>query len=826
MAQDVSISFPTDAGVIDVTQSPYNADKTGNVDATTAIQQAIDDYPNRNKIIYLPNGTYKVSNTIYWAPSSNLNANNHKRTILQGQSKTGTTIQLKNNCSGFTNPSSPKWMIWTGKAPAQNFRNAIRNLTINTGNGNAGAIGVEFYASNQGSMRHVRIISGDGSGHVGLDLNKGELGPELIYDVLIDGFDTGIDINALNSVTLEKVEVRNQNVLGIKNASYLASFYDITSVNSVRAFDNGGTAVLVDANLSGGTSTVSAIKNTGSLFARDIATSGYKRAILNNSGTQQNAEGANVSEFVSHNPDGLFSNSGSSLRLPVEDIPDVPWDNPSSWGDPRDFGAPYNGVDDDGPAIQACIDAGFTTVFLANTKFEKWTLNSPVYLRNNLRRFIGAEAAIRNQTGKFVFQNGTHPVVWLERIDALQSEIKLEHQSSRTLVASSCSDMDVRMTGSGKLHLVDYVGADLIIDNPSARVWGRQLNLEAKDVSVDVRNGTLWVLGYKTENAQNLAGGDSQRRFVCQAGTKTEILGGSIYNVSRNSINEPVIDLNNCDASFAGFRNIHFISPPNQYPHWVRERQGSTTKTLALDQNMQLYVAESNPVSYPRIHSFSNEQSGNPASNILDGNTGDGSRWSANGFPQWVIIDYGSNQSISSTQIWTYQDRAYQFKVDLSTDLDFTGDQVVNRLSNTSSSQPISNSFSSVNARYARITVEGASGYGGSWVSLTEFTINGSSNARTFDESVVKAETAKVPGLSVYPNPTSDRLNMRFSVQSQQEVGIRLVDMMGREVRSRKYNAAPGENKAELKLTGLVKGIYLIKLSVQGKVLSEQVVIE
>ncbi|MBN2610416.1 MAG: family 43 glycosylhydrolase [Bacteroidales bacterium] len=126
---------------------------------------------------------------------------------------------------------------------------------------------------------------------------------------------------------------------------------------------------------------------------------------------------------------------------------------------------------------------------------------------------------------------------------------------------------------------------------------------------------------------------------------------------------------------------------------------------------------------YPVIHSYSSEQSGNPASNILDGNNGDDSRWSAETYPEWVIVDYGANKSITGTRVWTYLDRAYQYTIELDDNTGFTSPYTVNRSSNTSSSQPISDDFPAQTARYARITVTGASGYTGSWVSLTEFSI-------------------------------------------------------------------------------------------------------
>ena len=133
-----NIVFPSDAGVINVKDAPYNAKGDGVTDDTAAIEQALGAYPNKNKIIYLPNGTYLVSDQLQWAAGSG--GQSQKRTILQGQNTGKTVIKLKNSAPGFTNPLFPKAVIWTGKAPAQRFRNAIRNLTVDTGTGNPGAI--------------------------------------------------------------------------------------------------------------------------------------------------------------------------------------------------------------------------------------------------------------------------------------------------------------------------------------------------------------------------------------------------------------------------------------------------------------------------------------------------------------------------------------------------------------------------------------------------------------------------------------------------------------------------------------------------------------
>lgn len=61
-------------------------------------------------------------------------------------------------------------MVWTGAAPAQRFRNDLRNLTINADRGNVVAIGTQNIANDYGAIRQMFIISGVGTGPIGLDL--------------------------------------------------------------------------------------------------------------------------------------------------------------------------------------------------------------------------------------------------------------------------------------------------------------------------------------------------------------------------------------------------------------------------------------------------------------------------------------------------------------------------------------------------------------------------------------------------------------------------------------------------------------------------------
>lgn len=128
----------------------------------------------------------------------------------------------------------------------------------------------------------------------------------------------------------------------------------------------------------------------------------------------------------------------------------------------------------------------------------------------------------------------------------------------------------------------------------------------------------------------------------------------------------------------------------------------------------ELNLALNKPVT------FSTQQSGNEASRVVDGDTG--TRWSAQTFPQWVQIDLGETRGFNKTEFVPYQDRAYQYKIEASTDgVNYT--QIVDRTANTEGGSLLTDTFSRVNARYVKVTVTGASNYTGDWASIQEFRI-------------------------------------------------------------------------------------------------------
>lgn len=127
------------------------------------------------------------------------------------------------------------------------------------------------------------------------------------------------------------------------------------------------------------------------------------------------------------------------------------------------------------------------------------------------------------------------------------------------------------------------------------------------------------------------------------------------------------------------------------------------------------------------LYAYSSQQTGNEAPRAVDGDTA--TRWSADGFPQWIELDLGADMLIERTALVAYQDRAYQFIVEAKPD-GGTYATIVDRQSNTTPgtvADPITDEFTPVQARYVKLTVTGAHSYTGSWVSVLEFRVFGGS---------------------------------------------------------------------------------------------------
>jgi hypothetical protein len=577
-AQEQNIIYPAGANVFNV--KDYGVKGDGITDDTKAIQALLDANLARNIPFYFPNGTYLVSNTLYWPPSSNLTTNCGncwKRTVFQGQSETGVIIKLIDNAPGFNDPARPKTVIWTGTQPAQRFRNGLRNLTIHTGSGNPGAKGIQYFVSNQGMIEYVTIKSGDGEGVVGLDMDyNANIGPGLVKHLTVDGFNYGIKIRTLNASTLEYITVKNQKICGISNRDHMTAIRKLTSINTVKAVENIGNPftnmILMDAELIGG-GAGPAVTNAGIMYARNVSRSGYETLLDNQNGPGADVTGTSLQEWVSRKPTSPIAKDSVMLNLPIKETPEPAWETDTTqWVSPMDFGAVGNGVADDTQAIQAAIDAGKPIVYLPGGR--NFRFNGTVYVRGAVRRIIGCEGRVQG-TGTFVIQDGESPVISLERFDGIATTWKVLHEASRTLLLKGLTiDGAVTSTGSGDLFIEDVVCGTWRFLNPAAHVWARQFNAESfSNVNIINKGATVWLLMWKSEGTQT--------KIQVSDGSKTEILGFNQYRGGGSvPADRPCIDINNSSFSMACYRESMFSNPPTNFNIYVREVQGALRDTL------------------------------------------------------------------------------------------------------------------------------------------------------------------------------------------------------------------------------------------------------
>lgn len=578
-----NIVFPTDAGILNVKNAPYNAKGDGVTDDTAAIQRALNDNVNQKKPVYLPNGTYLIGDKLTWG-------GNGKRLMLQGQSQAGTIIKLKNNAQGFNDPANRKFVIsvFDGSITGQAFYNYIFNLTVDVGSGNSGAVGINFINNNVGGIREVTIRSSDPnkSGARGLLLTKPFPGPGLIRNLTVDGFDQGVRVGGQDySMNFENLTLKNQRQAGFINQDNLSSIRGLTSINNVPAIQNirgsgdWGMVTLIDGNLTGGSSTNAAIENTGGeVYLRNIKMSGYQAALKDGNAV---VSGPSLIEYVSQVIYSLFPSPQGHLKLAIQDTPSVDWDALTDWASVKTYGAKGNGKADDTAAIQAAIDSGKPTVYFP---YGTYKISNTIHVRGNVRRLIGlwsiisvADPLKSSTNPAFRFETGKQKTVVFERFQGAYlggtvNFTSIEDASANTLVIrnSGLSGKAYRnQSGAGKLFIEDVVGGPWTFNNQ--QVWARQINPENVGTKIFNNNSVLWILGLKTEEIGTVV--------ETRAGGKTEVLGGLLYPLDPVPSGQPAF-LND-ESSLSVSIGESAYKANAYYATFVKEIRGGVTKTFS-----------------------------------------------------------------------------------------------------------------------------------------------------------------------------------------------------------------------------------------------------
>jgi len=562
--------YPDGIGWINVKER-YGAKGDGVTDDTEALRRAVRE---RNEMyldrvsLYLPDGVYLVRDTLVYRDGYY-----DCCVSIQGQSRTGTIIRLADSTPGYRDPAVPRPVLYT-KSGNQSFHQNLRNLTIEIGAGNPGAVAVDYIANNTGVIRDVTVRALAGSGHTAIAMERAWPGPALLTNVSIEGFDVGITIGTTEySMTFEHVSVSGYRTAGLINngnavvARKLTATPAASSTSAPGYLQRGGSGLLIDSECS-------TERQGGALFLRNCTSA------LNSvyRGPDTVIQGP-VKEFLVGKSHSLWNSDGRSLGLPIRETPTAPVENDmAQWANIEDYGAkgsdPFYVKRVDNQALRSAFASGKRVVWVPITRSNGtcFGLDSQIVVPQHVRLITGFDQAkfcFFDNAALVVDGDGPEPL-FIERMDA----VTILHRGKRPVVLRDIGISKYENTpGAGDVYLENVVGA--FTPTHATNMWARQYNPEIQPpTEFQHRNngGTAWILGMKTEGFAQMT--DTRN------GGATEVLGGLVYPAQSHAEDVVPVAWMVDNARLSTIHTLTSYVPRGWYPIAVRETRGTETREL------------------------------------------------------------------------------------------------------------------------------------------------------------------------------------------------------------------------------------------------------
>ncbi len=619
---DIDIVYPQSANVFDVVRDG-GVDNTGKTDVTAKLQALLSARSRSISVLYFPKGTYLVSGELVVKIDRSRNDASHSHgPWIVGEKRSETIIRLKDGTwpkpiydlmEGKEKRLDKQVVLSTGDSTNTTFNKIIRNLTVNTGKNNAGAIGLQYCVSNSGFLGEVSIISEDGKGVAGLALAGVENGPGQVRNVQTRGFDIGFYNAAMHMMTVSHLTIENPNKIGVVNVGMAAAEDFNITMNAPGAAGTpgspgvaidmrGGVLSLVGARLTGVSGL--AVTHKGMLYLRDAKAVGYAGVL--------EAGKLTVDEFTSDKTVSLFDRGDKAIALPIKKTPMVPYEKDmSKWANVLDYGAVGDGKADDTEAIQKALNDTSKTTVLFPYGGKPWGVNErhlvpekigrqfritkPLVLGPTIERVVGVPGHISHKfadKATFTIGDGKPEVVVIEGMKMPPILVK----TSRTVVISSTSaaypweslgevrgyeaSTGLTLEGTGDVFLNDVSNA-FVVNNPRQQVWVRFYNNETgwwlKMPCVNVYAGSVWILGWKSE-AFN-------RRVLIKADGRVELFGFNSYSQSKKAA-VPEEDVPIIENQGGQFSVINLAQRGvRKYGKLIQETVDGQTKMLTSKEN-------------------------------------------------------------------------------------------------------------------------------------------------------------------------------------------------------------------------------------------------
>ncbi len=563
--------------------------------------------------VFIPAGVYTISDTLGYADNADHGALN-----LVGEDRKTTILRLNDNAEGFNNPANPKPILqfWTG-AENQNvpgggmaFHNYVRNLTVDSGSGNPGTVGIDFYNHNTGGLRNVTIRSGDGAGAAGLSFAGFRSGVGLHWNVRIEGFESGISATGrdFNGYTLRNIELVNQTRAAIDlRATMWITIHrmryegpaPLLRMNSRNSTLN---LIEVEARNTGGQRVRPINYRNGTLFLQDVKLAGYNLENLPLQSYRLESDtlvfGLNADSMGSALPD--FEHLNAHHLFPAEPWlvkPPAPLEYPS-WpqaGDDVRVIRPTDSPTQNRRNIQEAIDAGATDLFFQRAFYE---VDGPIHLRNNIRRLHGGFGQLRarpplatadSQDIAILIIEDRPETVIIEAFGKIGGGFtpNIINRSSGTVIIrdiffNNARDRHYHNTGDGGTVVFENVKTRNnqrltgIADLPTVtfrnghRVLGWNFNPEQQQALSIVNDGaSIWIAGGKF--------GEREGPIILTKNGGMSVLHGIWLNVG----NRPSLDALLIFEDAYGYITASFNrNGASRNPHYVREVRNGDERIL------------------------------------------------------------------------------------------------------------------------------------------------------------------------------------------------------------------------------------------------------
>jgi hypothetical protein len=444
-------------------------------------------------IIYIPDGVYRVTDTITYSGPTRFETPGQPRdeTVIGikfiGQSRDGSIIRLAPNAAGFDNPQDPKSVVQFIR-PDVKFNNwaarghGCRNFTIDVTN-NRGAVGIAYWSANNGLITNMLIRADNNAGFAGIYVRTAVLAG-YIQDITIEGFDYGfllIGEEIASCPAMEYLALIEQRIAGISVAKMSINLRNLAvsgGATAVKLTGPSAQVVVIDSDLNGGGSANHAIHHVAKshLHLRNVSATGFAGTVAEDGQTK-----LALGTALEYSSLGVkYTRAGQkALNLPIKDAPVPIYDPaPEKWARPSGF---------DQVSVQAAFSTGKPVVYFPSNNpydFSQVTVPATTKIIDGMSGFFSGTLTIS--------ESSVEPLFLVD-----MQNIVVDNKTNRTIILYQSGDI-VKNSVAGTEWYFCCTGQMNLSQFSAASVWGRWINSEG--LKYLIVNNCNWVqIGYKSE---------------------------------------------------------------------------------------------------------------------------------------------------------------------------------------------------------------------------------------------------------------------------------------------------------------------------------------